>query len=74
MLRMAVGLGLSEEEQDDLLKQVDDSFWVMRVIGELSPRSEPRCPSELLQAIPHFPTIMTVFPAEHTSEFLLADS
>lgn len=31
---MAVGLGMTEEEWQDLRGQVDDSFWVMRVIGE----------------------------------------
>jgi len=30
---MANGLGMSLEEWEDLRKQVDDSFWVMRVIG-----------------------------------------
>lgn len=30
---MAVGLGLTSEEWRDLRAQVDDSFWVMRVIG-----------------------------------------
>jgi isopenicillin N synthase-like dioxygenase len=34
MRAMADGLGLSAEEQEDLLNQVNDSFWVMRVIGE----------------------------------------
>lgn len=31
--RMAAGLGLSEEERKQLCGQVDDSFWVMRIIG-----------------------------------------
>lgn len=31
---MAVGLGLTTEEWQDLRSQVDDSFWVMRVIGQ----------------------------------------
>lgn len=31
---MAHGLGLSEEEWLDLKGKIDDSFWVMRVIGE----------------------------------------
>ena len=31
---MAVGLGMTEEEWQDLRGQVDDSFWVMRVIGQ----------------------------------------
>lgn len=30
---MAVGLGLTREEWATLRGQVDDSFWVMRVIG-----------------------------------------
>ena len=30
---MADGLGMSPEEWQELRKQVDDSFWVMRVIG-----------------------------------------
>ncbi|KAL1679087.1 hypothetical protein EV122DRAFT_263969 [Schizophyllum commune] len=33
MHAMAVGLGMTEEEWQDLRGQVDDSFWVMRVIG-----------------------------------------
>jgi hypothetical protein len=30
---MAVGLGMTPEEWQDLRNQVDDSFWVMRAIG-----------------------------------------
>lgn len=30
---MAVGLGMSPKEWEELRGQVDDSFWVMRVIG-----------------------------------------
>jgi len=33
MSRMAAGLGMTSEEWQDLRTQVDDSFWVMRVIG-----------------------------------------
>ncbi|KAF5377963.1 hypothetical protein D9615_006707 [Tricholomella constricta] len=33
MEAMAQGLGMTPEEWEDLRKQVDDSFWVMRVIG-----------------------------------------
>ncbi|KAH7885384.1 hypothetical protein F5I97DRAFT_1937605 [Phlebopus sp. FC_14] len=33
MEAMAVGLGMSNEEWKELRGQVDDSFWVMRVIG-----------------------------------------
>jgi hypothetical protein len=32
-LRMSLGLGMTEKEWDGLRKQVDDSFWVMRIIG-----------------------------------------
>jgi len=31
--RMAAGLGMTSEEWQDLRAKVDDSFWVMRVIG-----------------------------------------
>ena len=30
---MADGLGLTKEEWEELKSQVDDSFWVMRIIG-----------------------------------------
>lgn len=33
---MALGLGMTDEEWKDLKAQVDDSFWVMRVIGPCS--------------------------------------
>lgn len=31
--RMAHGLGMNEQEWLELRKKIDDSFWVMRVIG-----------------------------------------
>lgn len=31
--RMAYGLGMNAEEWQELRAQVDDSFWVMRIIG-----------------------------------------
>ena len=31
--RMAQGLGLTASEWEDLKSKVDDSFWVMRIIG-----------------------------------------
>jgi hypothetical membrane protein len=34
--RMAYGLGMNAEEWDELRAQVDDSFWVMRIIGWFS--------------------------------------
>lgn len=30
---MADGLGLNDDEWEELRAQVDDSFWVMRIIG-----------------------------------------
>jgi hypothetical protein len=33
--RMSIGLGMTREEWLELRSQVDDSFWVMRVIGLL---------------------------------------
>ena len=30
---MAVGLGVSSREWEELKRSVDDSFWVLRVIG-----------------------------------------
>jgi len=33
--RMSIGLGMTRDEWEDLRNQVDDSFWVMRVIGTL---------------------------------------
>jgi hypothetical protein len=30
---MAVGLGMTDAEWEDLKAQVDDSFWVLRIIG-----------------------------------------
>lgn len=31
---MAHGLGMTPDEWEDLKGKIDDSFWVMRVIGE----------------------------------------
>ena len=31
--RMAVGLGMTPDEWAELRSKVDDSFWVMRIIG-----------------------------------------
>jgi hypothetical protein len=33
---MAMGLGMTDAEWEDLKSQVDDSFWVMRIIGLLA--------------------------------------
>lgn len=32
---MAMGLGMTNAEWEDLKAQVDDSFWVLRIIGPL---------------------------------------
>jgi hypothetical protein len=32
---MALGLGMTNAEWEDLKAQVDDSFWVLRIIGAL---------------------------------------
>ena len=33
---MAMGLGMTDVEWEDLKSQVDDSFWVLRIIGLLA--------------------------------------
>ncbi len=33
---MAMGLGMTDAEWEDLKAQVDDSFWVLRIIGQLA--------------------------------------
>ena len=33
-IRMAMGLGMTSEEWLNLKGKVDDSFWVMRIIGQ----------------------------------------
>ena len=33
--RMATGLGMTPEEWAELRSKVDDSFWVMRIIGKI---------------------------------------
>ena len=38
--RMSVGLGMTSDEWKELRSKVDNSFWVMRVIGT---RSTPPC-------------------------------
>ena len=32
---MAMGLGMTNAEWEDLKAQIDDSFWVLRIIGLL---------------------------------------
>jgi hypothetical protein len=33
---MATGLGMTNAEWEDLKAQIDDSFWVLRIIGLLA--------------------------------------
>jgi hypothetical protein len=33
---MATGLGMTSAEWEDLKAQIDDSFWVLRIIGLLA--------------------------------------
>jgi hypothetical protein len=37
IIRMAVGLGVTPGEWERLRAQVDDSFWVLRIIGASNP-------------------------------------
>jgi hypothetical protein len=39
---MATGLGMSDAEWEDLKDKVDDSFWVMRIIGLSTALSYPQ--------------------------------
>jgi hypothetical protein len=39
---MATGLGMTADEWEALKAQVDDSFWVMRIIGAYRPQSSSR--------------------------------
>lgn len=63
---MAYGLGMNSEEWYELRAQVDDSFWVMRIIG-LFLECSGRARLKLLQVIRPFPTTMMVSLVEHTS-------
>lgn len=61
---------MTSEEWEDLKSQVDDSFWVMRIIGQ-SQCITPYILSEAayqLQVIRRYPTTTKASPAEHTSE------
>jgi hypothetical protein len=63
---MATGLGMTDAEWEDLKDKVDDSFWVMRIIGLSAalfyPRSSPGA-----QGIRHSLTIMMDFLVALTS-------
>lgn len=66
---MSVGLGMTPDEWQELRSKVDDSFWVLRVIG--TPRSRPSLPPrshpDLRQVIPLFRMTMTDSRVELTS-------
>ena len=66
--RMATGLGMSPEEWAQLRSQVDDSFWVMRVIGTNLGHmlSFERYSDLRLQGTLRYPTITMGFPADPT--------
>ena len=67
---MATGLGMSTDEWAQLRNKVDESFWVMRVIGVyyaifcVSFRGA-YIDVHSMQGIPRFPTTMTDSRAEH---------
>ena len=63
---MSIGLGMTREEWNDLRSQVDDSFWVMRVIGELYLSILKVCP-DIPKVILLFRRTMMVSPVAHTS-------
>ena len=48
---MAYGLGMNTEEWQELRAQVDDSFWVMRIIGSSPTTSKSLCMTERLEAL-----------------------
>ncbi len=50
---MADGLGMTSEEREDLCRQVDDSFWVMRAIGHYI----SLCPRDLINSVPGYPPL-----------------
>lgn len=67
---MAAGLGMTSNEWAELQAQVDDSFWVMRVIGALFGRRSLCTTDNLIleQGTRHFPMITMDSPAVHISE------
>jgi len=52
LYRMAEGLGMTKEEWRELRNQVDDSFWVMRVIGKFCTLSSDSFSSSFLHRVP----------------------
>jgi hypothetical protein len=68
---MADGLGMSPEEWQELRSQVDDSFWVMRVIGRSIRRSWSWVVFDVMQAIHLYQMITTASPVAPTGEFLI---
>lgn len=68
--RMAMGLGMTQDEWLELRSQVDDSFWVMRVIGEICFCSiyDSSFTDWSLKGIHRYQIITRAYPAEPTSE------
>ena len=56
-----MGLGMTDAEWEDLKSQVDDSFWVMRIIGLLAVLLCCPLPHLEGQGIHPSPTTTTVF-------------
>lgn len=65
---MAGGLGMTPEEWSELRAQVDDSFWVLRIIGSFIYALFGFENYNIFQDILRFPTTRMVFRVEHTSE------
>ena len=67
---MAVGLGVTPEEWEELRGNIDDSFWVMRIIGSsiVPPPTWLRVKS-MTQGILNYPMVTTESRVVHTSMF-----
>jgi hypothetical protein len=65
---MAHGLGMSNDEWLELRKKIDDSFWVMRVIGKHAFPTETQILITDLQDTHHSRVKTMAYPAAHTSK------
>lgn len=70
-IRMAVGLGMAAEEWQQLRSQVNDSFWVMRVIGNVTICRYLKIHLTPLEDIPHFRMTIMEFHVGHTSKLII---
>jgi hypothetical protein len=64
---MADGLGMSHDEWQELRNQVDDSFWVMRVIG-MCTHFGAQFVFNVMQGIHLYQMIMTASPVAPIGE------